>query len=285
MGVSEARKAMIEGSALHCGDFVVCFIHKTVGQPPRKGGTGVLLQVADEFFLLTAEHVVSSYREGPSDRFLYLGGGLAEQSKAATEIESAGVLCRSDPHDIAVIRLSNDTVNMLRPDKQFLTLDCVDLHDPQAQGSEYLVLGFPTDPAWGIWNGTTREIQATFLPFGSVPYPGTTSHLINYDPLIHFALHYPKEDIWDNFGNEASLPHPDGISGSAIWRIRRKTTPMDKWVKQEISLVGIEHAFYSEARIIKVTKIGYAIQMIYAEFAHLRQMIDDAFPGEDWTAY
>ena len=275
MGVSEARKAMLQKAAPQCADYLVLFLPKVLGQPPSKcGGMGVLVEVAGERFIVTASHVAKTFKDG-SPFLPFIDSG--HEGQTAVCLESCPCLGDEGPCDVAVIRLTEEIVRRLGR-KKFLPLTRVDASDEvRESGAEYLVLGFPSE--WREYDGSGRMMDATFLPFGTTPYIGPVEHLNEYEPSVNFAIHYPKDDVWDNFGKPASLPHPVGISGSGIWRMRAATQDVTAFSVENIRLVGIEHHLYPGPRLLTGTKMRYVLDLIYIQNEHLRKVVADAFPS------
>ena len=68
---------------------------------------------------------------------------------------------------------------------------------------------------------------------------------------------------------------PRGVSGCGMWRIARMTKP-DKWVREDVKLVGIEHTFRQrdDSRYLQGTRMRVVLEMIYRTQPAIRKVMD-----------
>lgn len=222
-------------------------------------GTGTLLAIADENFLITASHVFEFASRKKCD--LYIGG-----ANGTLPVALGGELVSTDDYfDVAVIQIDEDVVKRLAS-KSFLRIGDVTFDRPKP-GDLFTLFGFPTVLS------VARESRLGLSAFQmtSQLYDGDTSALGEFHPECHFCLMASLDQTKDVHGNAAEFVTPGGasaqfprdlggISGCSVWKIGNLNT-IDRETK-EAKLVGVQTGVYSTSECIKVTRWGIVAKMI-----------------------
>ena len=104
----------------------------------------------------------------------------------------------------------------------------------------YLLMGYPLasskadETSQTIFSDATRHV--TQIHRGEID---------DRDAEADILLAYPVEAI-DSDGNKTKVPHPRGISGCRIWRLKKPGKPLALWKPEDKKLVAIEHRWKSK---------------------------------------
>ncbi len=249
------------------------------GTSVHQFGTGVLLGVADDSFVVTAGHVVKqAAKDGKT-----LGISSAVDSIVAVP---GDWVCSSetqkgrsgDPFDVAVHRLPPSTVSRL-DGKVFLRLDDIEF-GRQPPAAVYVVSGFPA-----VWSSPSASVsdRLRLKPFQytTLRYDGPTDALEGYEPCLHLLLGADLESSSTEHGSRASfqnlhgdnVPFPQGlggVSGCSVWRIGDLTTPIDEWGRERSRIVAVQTGVYPQKRLIKATRWVAVSTLLHNAFPELR---------------
>jgi hypothetical protein len=245
-------------------------------------GSGVLLQIADSYFALTAAHIFNTIQE----RKLPVGlmAGLNDNPLLwLDESNSKGQLLQASKLDVAVISLSNKlATRMQESGRRFCRLMDAEPNDrtsDQARNAWYLMLGFPSENQKLIENGKTIYTQAQFYCTTSLaPDAVELKSISEYDPHLHLAVDYNKVRARCASGHAGGLPNPGGMSGGGCWRIADTFQELCLCDLSKAKLVGVETGWYPKYSIMKSTKLGIAIAIIHQSFPELRKAIELNYP-------
>jgi hypothetical protein len=257
--VRETLEKMTELAPLRLPDFVVqparAFMHDrtvafwghherlTNGEPVLYG-SGVLLQVAEARFIVTAAHVCD----------LFLNRGLPALIGAGAHklvpLDETGVRY-SKKADIALVPLSEQVWSALSTEKKFTRLSEIAAHDPTDEsGGIYCAFGYPTARSTTDHEARLHTMIAQHA-FG-LPYPKTKQPIEDFDPRLHIAIEFDR----------TSHAAPGGMSGGGIWRIHQGGVPAAGWSVDDIRLVAIEHTHGITDRALVGTRFGYLATLI-----------------------
>ncbi len=228
-------------------------------------GSGVLLVVQQEHFLITAAHIIDEHHTTnlyllAEKHFLAIGGPVL-----MTPLPASGD--RNDaPLDVAVLHLNAETATAVQAHKQFLTINRVDASDKPYTHSLYTITGYPSTkqppPKGGILTTTPVRFTSVPLPPDQYPKPFTLG--------THFGIPYDKKkQIARNLKVERP-PDPHGISGGGLFRLG--TFDQIKHGTNTESLIGI--AIEARPHSLISTNITIALELIRADHPEL----DDHIP-------
>ena len=228
-------------------------------------GSGVLLQIVDMHFPLSAAHVIdfasihkvpyilSPAVQGEEPIPLHrVRSGTSPIPR--TRDEKDPDMREDDPLDVGFIELSSEIVSRLLPVRRFANLRQVDVDDRLRRGC-YLILGY------SIKLSATDELRQKVY---SEPLRYLTElhddPQDQFDPSFEVRLKYPEKGITPK-GADLYLPNPKGMSGCGIWRIA-DMKPAVQWSKDDVKLVAIDHMWHGTRRFVHGTRIRYLLYLI-----------------------
>jgi hypothetical protein len=239
-------------------------------------GTGTLLRIADESFVVTASHVISKAEERQ--------GGLCIAGPHGSFVPLAGEwLCSAEGHaDVAVARLAAVS-NQPLAEARFLRYGDVSMRGDLSTGV-FVVFGYPS-----LWSEPSTSAK-TVLQFGTFqyvtyPFDGETAALGNYERHWHLLLTARLEGTTDlegkpvEFRNRQGFPARfprdlGGISGCSVWKVGDLAKPLPKWKHERPKLVGVQTGVYDGAGVIKATRWAAVVDILYQEFTDLRPALE-----------
>lgn len=224
-------------------------------------GTGSLFEIAGDFFVVTAAHVIKlAYEKGKTlgisddgTSFIALGG----EWFVSAPVQRDGV---EDPFDVAVYRLPGRAVERLRA-KRFLRRADIefDEHSPTAV---FAVFGFP-----GLWSmgggGDGETLRLKALEYVTYASSATGRTLIGFDSKYHFLLDGTAKQVALPDGSPMVFRHRDGaaatfprdlrgISGCAVWVLGDLAVPVDEWRPAQV--VAVQTGVYQDSEVIRATR-------------------------------
>jgi hypothetical protein len=245
-------------------------------------GTGILFQIGDARFVITAAHVI---REAHKWRKT-LGFSDAHDSFVSVPenwISSAPVqFCSSeDPFDVAVCRLPDSSVERLSG-KRFLCRDDVEFDD-QSPTTVFSMFGYP-----GIWTTPScaddEKLTVRPLEYTTYAYDGSVETLNGYQTRYHLLLGASADEnttedgsmaeFKNQRGESATFPRDlGGISGCSVWAIGDLTVPVDRWCNRRPRVVAFATCGYQESKVIRATRWVAVTTLIHEAFPDLRAAI------------
>ncbi len=244
-------------------------------------GTGVLFQVADTCFVVTAAHVlVEPHRyektvgiSGADGHFIAAGGDwIASVPKEAGS---------SDPLDVAVYRLP-ETAKTRLAGKRFLRAADVDFAAPPRM-AVYAVFGFPGE--WTLPSkGPNEEVRLRPLEYIGYACDRGLDGLVGYDAAYHLLIDARSIYLSTGDGYETSFTDRcgetlplnaalKGISGSTVWLLGDLGVPLEHWERRAPKVVAVETAVYNESEVIRATRWTAVATLINEAFPELRPSI------------
>lgn len=267
--LNETLEARIPAVAWHATVAIIIEFNRTL----KPFGTGTLLKVADQLFVVTAAHVVRQAKK--DDGSLCLAGehGTLVPADGEWFYSAEGQYgSHTDPFDVAVLPLAENIAAKLGA-KGFLRLHDVGF-DEDFEAGIYCLYGFPT-----LWASISTEATPVMVakPFQYVSYAfeGSTTGLSEYQERFHLLLTADPSETTDLGGDRqvfrakgnfpARFPHDiGGISGCSVWKIGDRRVPLAEWGKLTPRVVAVETSVYGNRKIIKATK-WIAVSTLLAE--------------------
>ena len=222
---------------------------------PEVRGSGVLLQVAHMFFLITAYHMAllthSIRRRRDRMEFIPL-----------PEVRYPYL---SDPVDLAAIPLTYEFVDSLDPSHVFATLDSLDPTDRMVpQPSPYVVHGYLSEMS----QPGAINYQTYAMHYFSSKYIGPESTISGFSHQTQLALKLQNDEVTrDIDGTRKPLPDLGGMSGCGIWR--QGFPPSNS-----IHLVGITTRWNKDPRLVIGSQCELLLAFIATVYPELRSRIE-----------
>jgi hypothetical protein len=234
-------------------------------------GTGVLLQVADAHFLVTAGHVADCL----ADPGITLSLGSPVDGERVIHLEtirwvSSGELGKAnrerDAADVAVVALEPHVVARLPSRLRFTSLAEIDPR-PGTGRAEFVLVGYPL--AMGTRNASQKYIATPPLALGVTRRRAPTNVALPFDRRANFALGYQPDRAFEADGTVTSVPDLEGISGCGVWRYLRSDRDIARFDVDRVRLVGIETSYSREHGWIRCTRIAVVLRLIYGNVSKL----------------
>ena len=272
MSIQETLDSLIPPKAFSASVSIVAFDSQE--KVLRPFGTGTLLKIADDSFLVTAAHAALQANEfrkslciGVSNAFVQLHGDWSLSSEGT-------------PYDIAVLRLPVNIASKIL-DVPHVRLQDVDFGIDHSKGI-FCLLGYP----YHLSTPSTPDhttMSVTPFQYLTYAYEGETENLSGYKQKYHLLLSAQVGET-DNDGkpinfadrNGVPLQFPKdlgGISGCSIWKICENDKPLQEWIRYRPKIVAVQTGVYSEAQIIKGTRWVAVSTLLYHAFPDLRQVL------------
>ncbi len=206
-------------------------------------GTGMLLRFNNNYYLVTAAHVMADCRK--SGGKLCIGNraigliSLEEEIRGARPL-GVGLEARTASWDVAAIRLLDATLDKI-PSGAFWC--CSQSLSPFDTRHECLLLGYPAGA--GLVSGD-KGLGNDPLKIEVSSYDGPTDSLRGYDEVLHLLFRFEKRGHPGLGGRKVMVGLPDGLagtSGSGIWAMGDR-----------LRLVALQTGFYKNSRVIKSTR-------------------------------
>jgi len=252
---------------------IPCPIFWEPHEPGRKEqiGSGVLLQIKDEVFLLTAAHVTDALETGTL--FLPGRGGIITPicgHFAHIPVPKGGK--RSDDKaDIAYFRLSEDLRTNLDPSLLILTRDDILLCDHLLEGDLYTFAGYP----WRKSQSQQGKIVAEPFTFTGGAVSEKDYEKLGYSRNVHIVTRFRRRRSFSVLHQAVkTAPCPEGISGGGVFG-----WPKDSQERTQIpnlKLAGIAHTYHQERHCMVATRIDVYLACISQNNPALRSVLDPA---------
>ena len=225
-------------------------------------GSGVAVKQANQYYILTAAHVLKQEPDNEKIRFIgrpnapfievhkdHLPDAVFKGSygpivySTAVQIPIEDRIIGTGDEDIAALKIQN-AENYL-PHTIF--------HDISDQGETNIsvgeivtICGFPGELAQQVEHSVTREHgAAAFRQFEHREIKPILDAPVELNPEIYFITDYTFDDKTCN---------PKGFSGCGVWSIPK--VKEDKfWAPQRSKLLGIQSAFYPDSKLLKVVRV------------------------------
>lgn len=202
---------------------------------PQPHGTGVFVEIDDNYFLLTAGHVADGYENEISvgigkNEILTLGGEFTMNRIAN------GDKREEDDIDIAVLKLNDETVAKLKRQYMFLPKFELGVNHEDVHLPEYVAIGFPASKS--KFDSKKNELKSTPFIYTTISAGQEVYDRLGHQRYLKIIVHYDKKRVKDyNTGKSLTGPDLFGMSGCGLWRIPPQVVAPSEYIKK--SLVGI----------------------------------------------
>ena len=186
------------------------------GGNPKPHASGVFMKFENNYFLLTAGHVVDDCEEDiyigikQGEPLLRLGGKLVK-NVPETEREK-------DKTDAAVMKLDECTIDKIGNAYQFVDFCDIGINHHSKKLPMYLSLGFPA--SWSKFNSYKNELVSKPFQYITMSADDSVYEKLGCNPNVNLIVHYDKTNVVNYASGEKKTgPDPYGISGSGLWYI------------------------------------------------------------------
>lgn len=231
-------------------------------------GTGVLLEIDNLYYLITAAHVVQKYaekKERDPNREIET---YDEPEDAYLSLNNLGLLCDGNFYpvqrvrytvganlDLAIVYIDDESADELKGKHYFLKEDDIMVGIPPLDEPRYYIYGFPAQfIEEDAVAKTIREIPFKYTT-NAIPLEDTPS--VRFDKGANILLRYKREKmVTGKDDTPIGEFAPQGISGCGLWFY-----PGDKRLK----LIGImteDKTQEERADAMMATRIEYVLDII-----------------------
>lgn len=239
--------------------------------PPEPVGTGVLIKFENNYFIVTAAHVLQPYAtkqkrnpykeesdyDDPQEAFLTLENIGFYYDDAYYPIREV-VFTNIDGKvenlvDIAAVNLEKETVEELSG-KQFVDCDMLELNHTISTQNRYFVYGFPAE--WTDLKSDKIVSKSFKLITRGIDVPSDGIEDLEFDTQYNILIFYDHKNLVSENDNELNLSSPNGISGCGLWYYENAGM---------LKLIGImtENKFEKERKpFMMATKIDVVIDIL-----------------------
>ena len=235
----------------------ICPIFVQTKSGPEQIGSGVLLQVGEGYFLLTAAHVTEQRRTNllviPSKSgFVNLFGLFS-----ASPLPPSGSR-KDDKSDVAVVRLSQDLVDRIHEDLLFLDHDDCDLSDITKPNDVYTLIGYPSKKSRTADNAVTTGL---FSLSGDGVMDKRFDEL-GLDPRRHVVVQLRmKRAVHYSNMLKTRPPHPAGMSGGGVFAWSKALPKLSALAQPR--LVGILTEYHEHKNVFVGTRLSAHLMAIH----------------------
>ena len=250
-------------------------------------GSGILLRIADESFVVTAGHVIKeAYKynktlgiTATNESFIAVPGEWSCSSEGQYNIDN-------DPFDVAIYNIPQDEVHKL-DGRIFLHLSDIDF-ELQPKTTVYTLFGYPE-----VWSkpstSCSEKLHLKPFQYTTISFDRDTRYLAYYQERFHILLDAQLEYSTTDEGTQAtfkdikgnSAPFPQGlggISGCSVWRIGDLDVPFEDWPQRQPKIVAVQTGVYHSSQAIVATRWIAVSTLIHEAFPKLRPAMDLLWP-------
>jgi hypothetical protein len=220
--------------------------------------SGVLLQIADMQFLVTAGHRLIDYTT-QGHRI-----GIALPVKGTHPIllvEEEFWTTKDDREDITVTQLTPPVVAYLEDHYRYVRLPAVmSRSDTSQRRGLYVLYGYP-EALLGKDETDTRRLRD--WRYLTTPFDGDFGVVENYDPQLHLVVTYER----NTYSREGEQVLPHGMSGCGIWFVGTPLThPL--FTQEDFRLVAIQNSWHRKHQYAKGTWIDDVLLILWKYYSN-----------------
>jgi hypothetical protein len=245
---------------------IIPILGSTEQGQPCPVGSGILLGVGKERFLITAAHVLDENKITT----LYLPGNaelieLSGQSRQSKPPENNRDL---DTLDTAYIHLSGDIVSRINQGYWFLPPQLVDINDISTLGKHYMFTGYPHKALGTAYR--TRKIVGQLHSYTDRASDAAVYAEVNANPTSNIAINFDAKRAKDDKGRTVTPKERQGMSGGGVWNFS-DGAQLPGLPKIRLCGVAIEH--HKKGKCLVATKINFVLESIRFDFPALSQLL------------
>jgi hypothetical protein len=251
--------------------------HRTVAIVPEESlecGSGVCIRYAQEYFVVTAAHLVERrplndilFIAPPDAPLVMTWPPTAFSERFLPPIVDVAVSPNS-MDDLALLRLKSRPREMRHLEFYEPTLP----EPPRLLRKQVILHGFPVESI--RVHHTRQEAVGGVFPY--FDYPSITRVSAResaalrrakhpYRPLLHVLLRFPAVPP-----DSPLLKHPGGLSGAGLWKGPRKPANSALWLPTKARLVGIQVG-WSEKRELLIATRSSRVWRLFEHWARTRR--------------
>jgi rhamnose transport system permease protein len=229
-------------------------------------GSGVLLQIGNKRFLLTAGHVLDRANEGLA--YIGLPRGYLQITGAFKATTPPDGNRNEDRVDLGFIALDEHVANAIAETYAFLFIHNLDVLDDGREGTHYVVNGCP-------WKKVKKDGKTLRPQMYELRLTGRSHNdypALGLSPERHIAMEFDRKKMTNGFGRRVESPKLSGVSGGPVWKMVSVAHPSGKPALTK-RLVGIVIEHHETQRTLIATRILGVLAGIGHTFPELDGLI------------
>ena len=225
-------------------------------------GTGVMLEYAGQYFVLTAWHIIE--KTDPNDVVVHLGISGQRSPIKKERIWFDRQL------DLAYMQLNRFEADIFRNHIKPIRLGPEIIRDAGKEQLRCATCGYPKDMSYVDKSSQTLKAETLLVTTYLVP-PESWPDGIRQDgkdPSKHFLLKYGSKHsggFRNQEGEEISPTDPHGLSGAAVW-VYKQATENDE--RPDYALFGIQTGIYKRKQCLAGSFIKPLLDRVRNDYAN-----------------
>jgi hypothetical protein len=232
-------------------------------------GSGVLVRIADETFLLTAAHVLDHQANG----HLFIPGsdGITSLYGYHAYTKPPGMTSREDDKgDIGYYKLPPPLREGLDPMLKPVGMDDLLLTDYLEDGDLFTFAGYP----WRKSKKVKGKQSTEMTTYSGHAVTETEYKSLGYSRFVHIAIRLRlKKTFSIRYNSRQIAPHPQGISGGGVLSWPRSLK--ERIENPQLKLAGIGHTYHVKNNLMVATRVIDFLHAILKNNPELRQHIPE----------
>lgn len=227
--------------------------------------TGVLLQIGEYRFLVTASHVLEPMEQLNERPFIL----PTRPDRNAALIAGKTASLKASALDLAVCLLDDRTCEAIEGDYRFLRMSNVWQPSQEIDSDPlFLITGFPAESRETVENAITR---VKIFRYFAVLYRGELTNVENFAPLTELVLHYERTGRTAG-GDILRNPKVGGMSGCGVWAVTQPEALVG-WNADNLKLAAIQRSWHPAHRYLRATKMNVLLNLIRDSFPATREVL------------
>lgn len=225
------------------------FCMKDKNSPLEQIGSGVVVEIGDDLFMLTAAHVTDHGEDGllympVQDGIESISGGFSHNPVPSDSSRS------EDNADMAYYHLTSEWRQKLHPSIKPVGVGDLLLTDDMETGNLFTYVGYP----WRKTKHKADSFETDRTTYSGHALPRDVYKSLNYNRAVHVVIRMRlKKTYSSRYQSHQAAPHPHGISGGAVLSWPR--TLHERLGYPELKLAGIGHTYHSSHHCLAATRV------------------------------
>ncbi|MFZ5766276.1 MAG: hypothetical protein ACOY4H_11880 [Thermodesulfobacteriota bacterium] len=220
------------------GPFVQAIVGATSTESVEFVGSGFLLKQNNTIKLVTAAHVLDHHDENDSPLFIATTTGCVRvEGDAFISPIAMGAQRKDDKIDLAVVILGADSCTKLR-EISFVSYDMLDINNVHDRTLGYFAMGFPVKKSNKLIDQANKVLEPEIYGFHVEEAEDRIYEKLGVSQASHLVLNFNKKKMFSETGGQRTAPDLNGLSGTPIWGLVRKSATE---VKAMIVAILTEH--------------------------------------------
>ncbi|TGM68661.1 hypothetical protein EHQ94_07055 [Leptospira meyeri] len=228
---------------------------------PFQYGTGVLLEIENRYFLISAAHTILD--ESPKiylpfgDEVKHVGGNIV-----GTKLPASGFR-NDDRIDLASLELQDSLIDDLKKYFTFIKIENTGLFLSPKEKYIYIITGFPHNKTKIIRNESIKS--SSFSYFNSNLLNNNEKYIKTKTKFhSHLLMEFDKKQIINSEDVQIKTPKLDGMSGCGFWCIPNLLPNNLNELPLLLAGIFIEH--HESENVLVGTRIHIILELLRQEY-------------------